>query len=246
MDIRKDIWVNGALYLAASVGAILAQAKGWHTLEYVCKPMMMLVLSSWFFFNSRRVGDRFTLLIQAGLFFSFVGDAALMFQHRDEFMFMIGLAAFLLANLCYMIAFAINVFDIGGTDGALVSTALSIIILVGAVVFVLDLVGSLNVEETLRAPIVFYAIAITSMGIFAALRYRRTFDRSFWTIFIGAVLFMLSDALLAIRKFNLHPFEFDPIWVMVTYAVAQFLITGGALLHVLDPEMIRRRNALNA
>ena len=28
---------------------------------------MMMVLGSWFFFNSRRVGDRFTLLIQAGL-----------------------------------------------------------------------------------------------------------------------------------------------------------------------------------
>lgn len=246
MDLRKDIWVNGAAYAAATAGVILAQARGWHSLEYVCKPMMLLVLSSWFFFNSRRVGDRFTLLIQAGLFFSLVGDVALMFQHYDEFAFVIGMAAFMLAHLCYLIAFAINVFDIGGTEGALISATLSIAILVGGVVFVLDLVGSLSVEESLRLPIVCYAIAITAMGIFAALRYRKTFDRSFWMVLAGAVLFMLSDALLAMRKFNLHPFEFSPLWVMVTYAIAQFLIAGGCLLHVLDPEMIRRRNVLTS
>jgi len=31
---------------------------------------------------------------------------------------------------------------------------------------------------------------------------------------------------------------------MVTYAIAQFMIAGGALAHVLDPDNLRRRQAL--
>ncbi len=69
MDIRKNNLLNGALYALATVGTIVGEVRDMHALVYVCKPLMMVVLSSWFYFNSRRVGDRFTLLVQVGLFF---------------------------------------------------------------------------------------------------------------------------------------------------------------------------------
>src|SRR6185312_7532301 len=99
MDIKKDPRINGVVYALATIGTIVAASTKEQALGYVCKPLMMLVLSSWFFFSSRRVGDRFTLLVQAGLFFSLVGDVALMFDHVDEFYFQIGLGAFLMAQL---------------------------------------------------------------------------------------------------------------------------------------------------
>ena len=117
MDFKKDTLINGIAYSAVAIGCLVATSTSIHWLEYVCKPSMMLILSSWFFFNSRRYGDRFTLMIQGGLFFSLIGDIALMFQHMDEFNFMIGLAAFLLAHLCYSIAFLRNISEVGGTDG---------------------------------------------------------------------------------------------------------------------------------
>src|SRR5512133_507129 len=109
MDIRKNTLVNGIVYMLALIGTIAGGMLGVQGLVYVCKPLLMVVLGSWFFFNSRRVGDRFTLLVQAGLFFSLIGDIALMFQHVDQFNFLIGLAAFLIAQLCYTMAFAHNV-----------------------------------------------------------------------------------------------------------------------------------------
>lgn len=246
MDPRKNTLLNGVLYAGATMGAVLGEARGIHALEYACKPLMLLVLSSWFFFNSRRVGDRFTILIQAGLFFSLIGDLALLFQHVDEFNFLIGLAAFLVAHLCYALAFAFNVFDVGGTEGAWLSALLGAGLLVFGTSFVLDVLGSANVEGALMGPVMAFACASTLMGIFAAFRFRKTFDRSFWTVFAGAVLLVLSDALLTDRKFNLRSLEVGTPWIMVPYAAGQFLIAWGCLMHVLDPDAVRRREAMKA
>lgn len=241
MDIRKDPRINGAVYALATLGTIVADSLGKHALEYACKPLMMLVLSSWFFFSSRRVGDRFTLLVQAGLFFSLIGDVALMFQHKDEFNFLIGLGAFLIAQLCYTMAFAHNVFDIGGTEGLLFSSALSAVFVLYAALFSWDLVPRLG--DGLTLPVLSYVIAITLMAITAAFRWKRTYPMSFWLVLIGAVLFVASDSFLAADRF-IRSHTWSPVVIMLTYALGQFLIAAGSLLHVTDPENIRRRQAL--
>ncbi len=98
MDLLKNTPINLTVYGFAVLGTIVGGSMDNSTLVLACKPLMMIVLGSWFYFNSRRVGDRFTLLIQAGLFFSLIGDVALIFQEQDEFNFLIGLAAFLIAH----------------------------------------------------------------------------------------------------------------------------------------------------
>ncbi|HMC98081.1 MAG TPA: lysoplasmalogenase [Flavobacteriales bacterium] len=241
MDPRKNNILNGAAYGLATLGTIVGQVTDLHVLVYVCKPAMMVTLSSWFFFNSRRVGDRFTLLIQAGLFFSLVGDIALMLEHLDEFNFLIGLGAFLVAQLCYTMAFAHNLANVGGPQGILVSIVLS----VGLVAYGYFFAGSLlpKVDESIMVPVAIYAVVITLMGIGAAFRFGRTFMQSFLLVFIGALLFIASDSVLAINRFS-HPLAHAGWSVLLTYALAQALIAAGSLQHVLDPEEIRRRAAL--
>ncbi|MBL8001450.1 MAG: lysoplasmalogenase [Flavobacteriales bacterium] len=243
MDLRRSPLVNGALYVLALTGCIVAQWRQVHLLEFICKPALMLVLGSWFYFNSRRVGDRFTLLIQAGLFFSLVGDVALMFQHLDEFNFILGLAAFLLAQLCYTLAFIQNIADAGGPQGVLLSSALSIPLLIYGFVFALDILPRL--DNALVMPVMVYAGAITLMGIMAAFRFQRTFAFSFWLVFIGALLFIASDSLLATNRF-VRPLPYGNTLIMLTYALAQVGIAWGALVHVHDPEQVRRRQELEA
>lgn len=241
MDPKKNLLVNGGLYALALIGTCIAQWKGLHALEFVSKPLLMLVLSSWFFFNSRRVGDRFTLLIQAGLFFSLVGDIALMFTYKDDFNFLVGLGAFFLAQLCYAFAFAQNISDVGGMDGLLVAILISFGIGTYAFFFAWDLMPHL--DDGLGIPVIAYVVAIALMGILAAFRYRRTYPRSFWLIMIGSLCFIASDSLLAWDRFR-FPMKGAQVWIMVTYAIAQFMIAGGALAHVLDPDNLRRRQAL--
>ncbi|MCC6936813.1 MAG: lysoplasmalogenase [Flavobacteriales bacterium] len=241
MSLLKNHLFNGVLYALVSIGTIIGEVRGIHGLVYVCKPLMMIVLSSWFYFNSRRVGDRFTLLIQVGLFFSLIGDVALMFQHRDEFNFIIGLGAFLIAQLCYTLAFAHNVSEVPGGQGLLVSAVLG-----GSIIAYGAAFGSilLNViDETLVVPVGIYAVAITLMGVGAALRFSRTYMPSFVMVFVGALLFIASDSILATSRF-VRPVDHATWSVILTYAIAQYLIARGCLRHVLDPEEIRRRAAL--
>lgn len=243
MDVKRNTWVNGIAYALALVGTIVAEAKGSHMLEYACKPALMFILSSWFFFNSRRYGDRFTLMIQLGLFFSLIGDVALMFVHLDEFNFLIGLGAFLLAQICYTIAFVRNISEVGGTEGWVVSSLLSLVIVLFAILFSWELQPRL--DEDLTVPVLSYVAVIAIMGIVASFRYMRTFPRSFWLVLIGAFCFIGSDSLLATNRF-IRPLSWAQVVLMVLYGVAQFLITSGCLLHVLDPDTIRRRQALEA
>ena len=64
-------------------------------------------------------------------------------------------------------------------------------------------------------------------------------------VFGGALLFIASDSLLAMNRF-VRPIHLADLWVMLPYAGAQVLITAGCLEHVLDPEEIRRRQAIRA
>lgn len=242
MDIRKNTTLNLLIYGAATTGTIIGDATGQHALVYTCKPVMLIILSSWFYHNTRRVGDRFTLLVQAGLFFSLVGDVALMFQHLDDFNFLIGLGSFLLAQLCYAIAFLQNVLNVGAVRPPWLPLLLSFILGTYGYFFAGRLIPA--AEEGIRIPVGIYAGAITLMGIAAAFRWARTYRRSFLMVFAGALFFIGSDSLLAVNRF-LEPFDGASWMVMLTYAIAQLLIVLGTMAHVLDPDEIRRRAALS-
>jgi len=243
MDIKRNPFVNGAAYAAATAGAIAGQMNELHWLEYICKPLLMMILGSWFYFNTKRYGDRFTLLIQAALFFSLVGDIALMLIHFDGFNFLVGLAAFMLAHVCYTVAFAHNIFQSDGTDGLALGGVIAILLVVAGFLVTNDL--SRYVEADLLIPVIAYCVCIVLMGIAAGFRYQRTYSRSFWLVFMGVILFMVSDSLLGFNRF-VRPMPIAEPWIMVSYVLAQFLIAGGCVVHVLDPDSIRRKAALEA
>jgi uncharacterized membrane protein YhhN len=242
MDIRKNTLINCTLYGLALVGTIIGGIRQDHIMVYICKPALLVILSSWFFFNSRRVGDRFTLLIQAGLFFSLIGDVALMFDHKDPFNFLIGLGAFMIAQLCYALAFAQNISDAGPGGNILVPVVLSAGVMAYGFFFAYDLLP--YVDDVVAVPVIIYACAITLMGIGAVCRFSRTYLRSFVVVLLGSIFFIASDSILAVNRF-MKPMDHAQWSVMLTYGIGQFLIAAGALAHVLDPEEIRRKAALS-
>ena len=54
---------------------------------------------------------------------------------------------------------------------------------------------------------------------------------------IGALLFLISDSVLAINKFYLS-FEWSGIIIMLTYGLAQFFIALGAI------DYVRKNNSI--
>jgi uncharacterized membrane protein YhhN len=66
------------------------------------------------------------------------------------------------------------------------------------------------------------------MASLAYLRKKSTIASTYWLVFGGALLFIISDSLLAIDKFSKH-LPFSQISIMTTYAFAQYNIVFGIL-----------------
>lgn len=80
----------------------------------------------------------------------------------------------------------------------------------------------------MKIPVMAYMVIISIMVIMAGFRYQRVNLLSFQLILAGAILFVISDTLLAINKFVQH-FESSGVLIIATYMLAQYLITMGAL-----------------
>lgn len=77
-------------------------------------------------------------------------------------------------------------------------------------------------------PVIFYIIVILLMAITAFLRQVKVSKISFVLVFLGAILFVISDSILALNKFYM-PLSFSSISIMFSYALAQYFIVMGLL-----------------
>lgn len=79
----------------------------------------------------------------------------------------------------------------------------------------------------MKIPVAMYALCIALMVIVAATG--NSASPAYRFIFGGAVLFIISDGLLAWNKF-VSPFPLADQAVMLTYMLAQFFIVSGVIL----------------
>jgi uncharacterized membrane protein YhhN len=159
----------------------------------------------------------FTLGITLGLVLSLGGDLALMFMSSKAFL--IGLVLFLLAHVVYAIVFTV---PDGFHPQDLLTGAALLILAVGVYLYLRPGLGSM------RAPVILYILFICLMVNRAVSTF---FGEAFtttqaWLITLGAILFWLSDLMLAINRFR-HPFRLE--------ATSLFLYYGGQLLIALSP-----------
>jgi uncharacterized membrane protein YhhN len=77
-------------------------------------------------------------------------------------------------------------------------------------------------------PVLIYMLVILTMAITAFWRNASVGKWSYVLVFFGALFFMMSDSLLAINKFH-TALPLANVSIMLTYALAQFLIVFGIL-----------------
>jgi len=143
------------------------------------------------------------------LVFSACGDLLLAFDN-----FILGVAAFLLAQLSYALIFKTY------WQGITTRWMVSIVLLVYMLLMAWLLLPSLG---NLKIPVIAYLLAIGVMGFLAvqsSLPIR-------WAV-LGAVVFIVSDSLIAVNKF-VHPIPFESYWIMSTYYAAQFMLVTSLL-----------------
>jgi alkenylglycerophosphocholine/alkenylglycerophosphoethanolamine hydrolase len=154
-------------------------------------------------------------LLALGLAFSTAGDVLLDLSPQ---WFFFGLAAFLLAHIAYISLYVRNAArPLALSPALLVSVVLVIAYSATLSVWIVPSVGPLAV------PVVLYICAITVMVVTAMLA---RFDRP-W-VALGAVLFLISDSLLATDKFK-TPVPLRDYLVDSTYFLGQYGIALGFL-----------------
>lgn len=203
--------------LAAAAVLVAVLAIRAHYLEdrqrwqvYAFKPLATLLILALALSLSPARPD-YQWAIAAGLVLSTAGDVFLMLP-RDRFV--AGLASFLLAHLCYLRAFSIEV-----PFGAGLLLWLPFFVAGGMVV---ALVWP-GLKPALRGPVVVYVIVIAAMAGQATGRWYVSGSMVALAAAVGAGLFVVSDAVLAIDRFR-WPFRAARAVTLSTYWAAQLLI----------------------
>jgi uncharacterized membrane protein YhhN len=202
------------------------------SLLYCSKPLLMPILLALIYTHTKPFETKLGRFIALGLIFSLLGDILLMIREVD--LFIPGLLSFLIAQILYALAFF-------SQRNVQVSRVYLICVILGFslfyILFMFFIQGHvLNLEDAaILSPAVFvYGGVICVMGIAAALRKGQVPSRSFNFVFIGALFFIASDAILATSKFTDIELPFPDFLVMSTYVLAQLGIVLGFLKTVRD------------
>lgn len=199
-------------------------------LIFATKPFLMPLLILWLATETRDHPPRFLKKMTfAGLAFATLGDVLLMWGSQP-FFFMLGLMAFLFTHLSYIGGFS----SIRNLDKGFLRQQPYIVLPFAA--FAIGLVWMLwpGIPVGMKLPVSIYAAVITAMAL-SVLNLRQTVaEHVFQSLFAGALLFILSDSLIAWSKFGSNASSLTGLGVMATYVAGQFLIVKGVrdfLLH---------------
>jgi uncharacterized membrane protein YhhN len=175
-----------SVVLVAGLLAILGAERGVRWLEVVFKPLATIALLA----IVGRPETTFARLVVGGIALSVVGDVALLWKGNGAFI--VGLAAFLLAHVAYVIAFVGHAFF---------SPHVIVVGVVVAVVTTTMLRAIWKGAAGLHAPTVAYGVVISAMVVSASATVGGPLPGAVFAA-VGAVLFYASDSSLALNKFR--------------------------------------------
>lgn len=208
-DVAIAVLAIGAI--AGITFASAGEIDGWRWLHWICKPLATLCILWTVLRTEPAVSPRYRRWMAAGMVASLAGDVFLMLP-QDAFV--AGLVSFLLAHLCFIVALL--------GDSRFAERPLGMLACVAY--------GALNLwalwpslPDALHVPVVVYVLVLAAMGGQAVVRARRhAMDElaasAQWSM-AGALIFMLSDTLLAWDRFR-FVIPMSGMWVLATYYAA--------------------------
>lgn len=205
------------VFLTVSILDIVGILFKIPVLIHIFKPLILLSLITLYALSVSKINKMYVL----ALICSLLGDVFLMFE--GELYFIIGLISFLLAHLLFI---NIVIKEIKkNTIKIIIIAAFPFVIVFSLLIFRLK-----NSLGEMLFPVIIYGLTIATFGTVSLINFRE--KKSMKSIFMlfGAIIFMVSDSVLAINKFyeQAHIFE---IIVMATYVLAQYFIYRAMILN---------------
>jgi len=221
--MKRQHWLI-IIYLLVLVNDIIGIQINNVFLQTYFKPLIIPVLIGYFISQVQPIASGLKTVIVAALIFSWGGDVLLMFQEKKEIFFLLGLASFLLAHIFYIIFF----HQVRVREGVKSNPWLLVLV----VIYYAALISWLSPYlGDMKIPVRIYGIVISFMFMLAMhMLYLKNKTAGKWMM-TGALLFVISDSILAINKFY-EAFEMAGVLIMLTYGLAQLFIVQGAIKYI--------------
>ncbi|MDH2390394.1 lysoplasmalogenase [Streptomyces sp. HNM0663] len=192
-------------FLVALAADLLSLALGYGTGHTAAKPLLMPLLAGY------AAARHAPPLLIAALLFGWGGDVFLLGE--ADWAFLVGMASFAAGHVCYLLLFRPHARRTPATPALAAGYAAALVV---TVAFLWpDLPGEL------RVPVAGYSLLLTAMawrastlGLLAG---------------AGGALFLLSDTLIATGVAEWPQLPAPDLWIMLTYGVAQLMLTVGVL-----------------
>jgi len=207
-------------FAAVAVVNVLATAVDNSLAHDLTTALIVPLLAAWMFTESRRPLPPPLRLLTFGLVFAWCGDLALL--GSGDVRFILGIALFLVMQVCYIGAFR-------RVPGPGLVRAWPLALVPYVLLWCALATAMVLTSGAAALPGLVYGVVLVTMAVSALdLVIRVKPQRNGWHVAIGAALFMISDALIALTAFaGVSSSPALSAAVMATYAAAQYLIVTG-------------------
>ena len=208
---NKLIWI----YFIVTALDLIGVGLDIHWLELICKPLIMMSLIAFYWL----VSPRRRKIYLAALLFSLLGDIFLL---DKEGLFLFGIGAFLVTQILFIVLVVkrSSAFSISKLIASAIPFLVYLVLLMQALVPKLG---------ELFYPVLIYGSVISIFGITALNYHLNQRNANSSMLLTGALLFIGSDSMIALNKFY-SPHMIYPVAIMLTYALAQYLICHSMLM----------------
>ena len=220
--MKKTIWIT--LFLVVLLVNLIAVYSNSESLQFITKPLLMPLLAIYLLLRTNTNNSNLKGWIFLALFFSWAGDIFLLFEERGSNFFLFGLSAFLVAQVFYIVFF----HNIRMREYIRGNALLLLLVIVYYSVLINVLSPYLG---NMKLPVRIYGVVLSFMVMLAMHTMLGKNKKAALWMTMGAILFVVSDSLLAFNKF-FSPFNNAGVIIMLTYGLAQLFITEGAVRYI--------------
>jgi uncharacterized membrane protein YhhN len=233
--MTEGLWGLTGGVLAVFLLDWLAVRFSWRKIECILKPLAMIMVILWTLTAAGWACETLLILLMFAQVAGLVGDGLLLLSPR---WFLLGLGAFLMGHLFYIGIMGWQIVstlrEFGVRNGVIWWLALIIVVWV----LMLGLFYRIIAPKTSRLtmPPLFWTLIQVYGWILSGLVMMSTLvvitmvniALPIVLIPVGALLFFISDSLLAYDRFK-RKMPRVRVWIMVTYHLAQFCLAAGFL-----------------
>ncbi len=220
MNFKKYFFWLTAL---AQIIAILFDIE---LLDRVSKSVLMFSLLVYFWDQTEEHKDtkwaRFTTL---AIVFTWIGDIMFMLYIKNFLFFFVGISTYIAAHIFFLLAFSKASYS-----GKLkFNFSLVPLLAIGHIILMAYLILP-YLDGVIQVPIALYAFSTLALVVFAWYRKSQTKSDSFIWVFLGVVLIVISDSVLAINRFS-NTIPYAQYVTTTCFIVAHWFIITGLIRH---------------